>query len=72
MPRFSANLSSLFTEVPFLERFTAAAQAGFRGCDVPFPYHYPAEVLGDKAASSGLKLVSFHAPPETGQLVRGD
>lgn len=63
MPRFAANLVSLFTEVPFLDRFAAAAQAGFRGCDIPFPYLYPAEVVGDKAASSGLDLAVFNAPP---------
>jgi len=40
MLRFSANLSFLFNEVPFLERFTEAAHAGFRGVEFAFPYTY--------------------------------
>ena len=45
MPRFSANLSMLFTEVPFLDRFERAAQAGFEAVEFMFPYaHSPQEI----------------------------
>ena len=43
MPRFSANISFLFTELPFRERFKAAADAGFTGIEFLFPYEEPAE-----------------------------
>ena len=38
MPRFAANLSMMFNEVPFLDRFAAAASAGFKAVEVLFPY----------------------------------
>ena len=43
MPRFAANLSMLFTEVDFLDRFAAAAEAGFSGVEYLFPYDFAAE-----------------------------
>ena len=43
MPRFAANLSMMFTEVPFLDRFEAAAKAGFTAVEFLFPYEFPAE-----------------------------
>jgi hypothetical protein len=42
MPRFSANISTLFTEVPLLQRIALAAQHGFAGIEVQFPYQVPA------------------------------
>jgi hydroxypyruvate isomerase len=63
MPRFAANVSFLFQEKPFLERFAAAAACGFKGVEFTFPYHHPAEVLGDAIASNGLKCALFNAPP---------
>jgi hydroxypyruvate isomerase len=45
MPRFAANLSMMFTEAPFLERFAAAADAGSAGVECLFPYEYPAKAL---------------------------
>ena len=42
MPRFAANLSMMFNELPFLDRFDAAAKAGFKGVEFLFPYEYPA------------------------------
>jgi hydroxypyruvate isomerase len=45
MPRFAANLSMLFTEKDFLERFDTAADAGFSGVEYLFPYDFPAEVI---------------------------
>lgn len=63
MPRFAANLSVLFTDLPFMDRFSAAAAAGFKGCELAFPYLYPADEVADKAAAAGLKIVAFNAPP---------
>ena len=45
MPRLAANLSMMFNEVPFLERFTAARKAGFEGVEFLFPYEFPAAEL---------------------------
>ena len=45
MPRFAANLSMLYNEHAFLDRFTAAAQDGFRGVEYLFPYAFPAQAL---------------------------
>ena len=63
MPRFCANLSMLFTEVDFLERFDAAAKAGFAGVEYLFPYDVEAEaikarleaVLSGQAASAAAR-----------------
>lgn len=63
MPRLAANVSTLFTEVPFLDRFAAAAAAGFTGCEIQFPYHHPSEIVADKAAMAGLEVVLINAPP---------
>ncbi|HIC2867849.1 TPA: hydroxypyruvate isomerase, partial [Citrobacter freundii] len=48
MLRFSANLSMLFLEYSFLERFDKAAQSGFRGVEFMFPYDYDIDVLKEK------------------------
>ena len=45
MPQFAANLHYLFTEVPFMERFDAAAKAGFKAVEFQVPYDYPAAEL---------------------------
>ena len=45
MPRLAANLSMMFNEVPFLQRFDAAAKAGFKAVEFLFPYEYPAADL---------------------------
>lgn len=63
MPRFAANVSTLFTDLPLLDRFAAAAQAGFKGCEIHFPYLHPPEVIGDKIAMAELELAVFNAPP---------
>jgi hydroxypyruvate isomerase len=70
MPRFAANLHYLFTEVPFLQRFAAAARAGFRGVEVQVPYDHPAPVLRDALGEHGLEMVLFDAP--MGNWDRGD
>jgi hydroxypyruvate isomerase len=62
MPRFAANLSMLFTEVPFLERFERAARAGFGSVEFLFPYaHAPAEVAA-KVKGNRLKVVLHNLP----------
>jgi len=63
MPKFAANLSLMFTEVPFLQRFEAAARAGFTAVEFLFPYdHAPQEIAGELAAHR-LKNVLFNLPP---------
>lgn len=62
MPRFSANLTLLFNEVDFLDRFGAAAAAGFRAVEYMFPYAYDPQVLRDKLDGLGLKQVLFNLP----------
>ena len=62
MPRFAANLSMLFTEVPFLERFDRAARAGFGSVEFLFPYaHTPGEVAA-KLKGNRLSLVLHNLP----------
>jgi hydroxypyruvate isomerase len=62
MPKFSANLSFLFNEHPFLERFKAAAEAGFRSVEYMFPYDYPAEALKGALEENALQQVLFNLP----------
>ncbi|WP_342631394.1 hydroxypyruvate isomerase [Marinobacter alkaliphilus] len=63
MPRFVANLSMLFTEVPFLERFARARAAGFTAVEYLFPYDWPAEQLAEQLWEQGLTQVLFNLPP---------
>ena len=63
MPRFSANISHLFTEVPFLDRMSAAAACGFKGVECLFPYDQPAEQVGDALAAADITMALFNAPP---------
>jgi len=63
MPRFVANLSMLFTEVPFLERFARARAAGFTAVEYLFPYDWPAEQLAEQLQAQGLTQVLFNLPP---------
>ena len=63
MPRFAANLSMMYTEVPFLERFGACAADGFRAVEFLFPYEHPAQVIRDELDRHGLQQVLFNAPP---------
>jgi hydroxypyruvate isomerase len=63
MPRFAANLSMMFTEVPFLERFAAAAQAGFTAVEFLFPYDHPADEVGRRLKDNGLTQALFNLPP---------
>ena len=63
MPRFCANLSMMFNEVPFLDRFAAAGRAGFEGVEFLFPYEHPAAEIRRRLDDAGLVQVLFNAPP---------
>src|SRR5260370_12580219 len=63
MPRFAANLSMMFNEVPFLDRFDAAANAGFTAVEFLFPYDHPAEAVGERLRRNGLTQALFNLPP---------
>jgi hydroxypyruvate isomerase len=63
MPRFAANLSFMYTELPFLDRFAAAAQDGFASVEYLFPYAWPAKELRARLEGHGLSQVLFNAPP---------
>jgi hydroxypyruvate isomerase len=70
MPKFAANLSFLFPDIPFLDRFAAAADAGFRAVEFAFAYeHDPAEIAR-RLAAHGLTQALFNLPP--GNLAAGD
>jgi len=62
MPRFAANLSMLFTEVPFLDRFERAAQAGFKAVEFLFPYGNTAEEIKQRLDANKLELVLHNLP----------
>ena len=62
MPRFAANLSFLFTEHPFLERFAAARAAGFAAVEFHFPYEHDRAALAEVVLTSGLEVVLCNLP----------
>lgn len=62
MPRFAANLTMLFTEHPFLERFAAAAQSGFDQVEFLFPYEHPVDEVRVALREAGLEQVLFNLP----------
>lgn len=62
MPKLSANLSMLFTEVDFLERFGRAAKAGFKAVEYLFPYSWEVDRLGEQLDRYGLQQVLFNLP----------
>jgi len=70
MPRFSANLSTLYPEHPFLDRFAAARTDGFLAVECQFPYDVPAERIATCLRQHGLTQVLINAPP--GNLAAGD
>ncbi|MBV9826996.1 MAG: hydroxypyruvate isomerase family protein [Alphaproteobacteria bacterium] len=63
MPNLAANLSMMFQEIGFLDRFDAAARAGFKGVEFLFPYEHPPEVIAEKLERNGLKLGLFNTVP---------
>jgi hydroxypyruvate isomerase len=62
MPQFAANLTMLFNEVPFLERFERAARAGFDAVEFLFPYAWPAQEIKQRLDANGLQLVLHNLP----------
>lgn len=70
MPKFAANLSFLFADRPFSERFAAAAAAGFRGVEYLFPYDWPAHDVADWLREADVEQVLFNLPP--GDWVAGE
>jgi hydroxypyruvate isomerase len=70
MPYFNANLSMMFNEVGFLERFGAAAKAGFRGVEFLFPYEFPAAQIREQLDRHKLQMILFNMPP--GDWAAGD
>ena len=63
MPRFAANLSMMYAEHAFLDRFAAAAQDGFKAVEFMFPYEYPRAEIAARLADHGLELVLMNGPP---------
>ena len=62
MPKFAANLTMLFNELPFLDRFVAAADADFNAVEFLFPYPYKAAELAERLQQNRLKLVLHNLP----------
>lgn len=62
MPKFAANLSMLYAELDFPDRFDAAARAGFKGVEYLFPYAYDKALLADRLAKNGLTQVLHNLP----------
>lgn len=63
MPKFAANLTLLFTDYPFIERFGAAREAGFDAVEVLFPYDEPAKNIAAALRGHGLEMILFNTPP---------
>jgi len=70
MPRFAANVSMLFTEAPFLDRFALAARAGFAAVECQFPYEAPAAEIRARLDDHGLAMVLHNLP--AGDWAAGD
>ena len=63
MPRFAANLSMMYPDLPFLDRFEAAAQDGFKAVEYLFPYAFSMADITARLKANGLQQVLFNAPP---------
>ncbi|MGV2866601.1 2-oxo-tetronate isomerase [Achromobacter sp. AGC39] len=70
MLKFAANLSMMYQEYPFLDRYAAAASDGFTGVECMFPYAEPAAVVRERMDAVGVSQVLFNAPP--GVTARGE
>jgi hydroxypyruvate isomerase len=70
MPRFAANLTMMFNEWSFLDRFAAAADAGFDAVEFLFPYEFPAEAIAERLERHKLTQALFNCPP--GNWERGE
>jgi hydroxypyruvate isomerase len=62
MPKFAANLTMLFTEEPFIDRFEAAARAGFKAVEFLFPYAHTAQQVRNAALEAGVQIVLHNLP----------
>ncbi len=73
MPKFAANISLMYNELPLLDRFEAAAKDGFRAVEFLFPYAVPAQELSARLSGNGLQQVLFNGPPGSkAQALRGE
>ena len=63
MPKFAANLSMMYQDIGFLDRFDAAARAGFKGVEFLFPYDHPPEAIAERLARNRLSLTLFNPVP---------
>ena len=70
MIKLAANLSFLYQDVPFLDRFEYAARDGFKGVEYLFPYDHTPQLISDKLAANNLQQILFNAPP--GNWAAGD
>jgi len=70
MPKLAANLSLLFPQVDFLDRFAAAARAGFRYVEYQLPYAWPAAAIAERASAAGIEVVLHNVP--AGDAQKGD
>ena len=70
MLKFAANLSMMYTEHAFLDRYAAAAADGYAGVECMFPYEAPAAFVRERMDAAGVTQVLFNAPP--GVAARGD
>lgn len=70
MPRFAANLTTMFNEVVFLDRFERAAAAGFDAVEFLFPYEFPIEAIAERLERYRLDLAVFNLPP--GDWIAGE
>ena len=70
MPKLAANLSLLFTEFGFLDRFDAAAKAGFKQVEYQFPYEHAKEAIARRARDAGVQVVLHNIP--SGDAAKGD
>ncbi len=70
MPRFAANLTMMFNEVAFLDRFKAAGDQGFDAVEYLFPYDHPADEIAKRLSDNGLTQALFNMPP--GDWAKGE
>ncbi|QPB43276.1 2-oxo-tetronate isomerase [Rodentibacter haemolyticus] len=70
MPKFAANLTMMFNEIPFIERFEAAAKAGFKYVEFLWPYDYAVETIKQELDKHGLQVVLFNTP--AGEVSQGE
>jgi 2-dehydrotetronate isomerase len=70
MPKLAANLSMMFQEAPFLDRFAAAEECGFAGVEFLFPYDFPAVGIAERLEKRRLTQALFNLPP--GDWVKGE